>query len=311
LNLRGVEASARFNSIMAAGMGAVIIVFLAMSIRYLVGAASGEHVDLARPFYDPGTWRLGSVLNATSIAVLTYIGFDGISTLSEEVENPRRNILLATVFTCLAIGILAALEVYVAQLLWPASAPFKPEETGFAQAAGRAAPWMFTMIMMTLMIANSGSGAGAQLGAARLLYGMGRSGALPPGFFAYVDPQRRVPRNNVILVGAIALGGAFVLRFTGGFDLGAQMLNFGALIAFMGVNLATFKHYFLRQKQHSFGNLVPPLVGFAVCGLLWWNLSATAKIAGSIWMAVGIAYGAWKTRGFRGDLVTFDAPADS
>jgi putrescine importer len=311
LNLRGVEASARFNSIMAAGMGVVIVLFLAMSARYLFGHATGEPVNFVRPFYDPSSWRLGSVLASTSIAVLTYIGFDGISTLSEEVENPRRNILLATVFTCLAIGILAALEVYVAQLLWPASQPFNPPETGFAVAAGRAAPWMFTTIMVTLMVANSGSGAGAQLGAARLLFGMGRSGALPPGFFAYIDPKRGIPRNNVVLVGLIALGGAFVLRMTGGFDLGAQMLNFGALIAFMGVNLATFVHYFLRQKQRTLGNSLLPLAGFLVCGMLWWNLSATAKIAGSIWMAVGIAYGAWKTRGFRGDLVNFDVPSDS
>jgi putrescine importer len=310
LNLRGVEASARFNSIMAAGMGVVIIVFVAMALRYLFGHVTGAPVDLARPFYDRQTWHTGAVLNATSIAVLTYIGFDGISTLSEEVQNPRRNILLATVFTCLAIGVLAAIEVYVAQLLWPAGQPFDPPETGFARAAGRAAPWMFGMIMGTLMIANSGSGAGAQLGAARLLYGMGRSGALPPGFFAYVDPKRGVPRNNVIAVGLVALAGAFVLRATGGFDLGAQMLNFGALIAFTGVNLAVFVHYFLRQKQHTFGNLVPPLAGFVVCAMLWWNLSATAKIAGSVWMAVGIIYGAWKTRGFRGDLVNFDVPSE-
>jgi amino acid transporter len=310
LNLRGVKASARFNTILAAGMGVVIIVFLAMSLRYLFASMSGVAVVFVRPFYDPKTWHLGSVLNATSIAVLTYIGFDGISTLSEEVENPRRNILLATVFTCLAIGILAALEVYVAQLLWPASAPFSPAETGFAQAARRAAPWMFGMIMGTLMIANSGSGAGAQLGAARLLYGMGRSGALPRGFFGYVDPKRRVPRNNVIVVGLIALAGAFVLKETGGFDLGAQMLNFGALIAFMGVNLAAFVHYFVRQKHHTVGNLVFPLTGFLVCGLLWWNLSVTAKVAGAIWMAVGIAFGAWKTRGFRGNLISFDIPAE-
>src|SRR4030095_14876576 len=133
------------------------------------------------PFYDRETWQLGSVLNANTVAVLAYTGFDGIATLSEEVENPRRNILLATVLTCLAIGILAALEVYVAQLLWPTSQPFTPPATGFARAAG--------------MVANSGSGAGAQLGAARLLYGMGRSGALPPGFFGFVDPKRSVPRN--------------------------------------------------------------------------------------------------------------------
>src|SRR5207248_4749488 len=83
----------------------------------------------------------------------------------------------------------------------------------------------------TLLVANFGSGMGAQIGAARLLYGMGRSKALPESFFGVVDPKRHVPRNNVIFVGAIALAGAFVISY----GLGAEMLNFGALIAFMGV----------------------------------------------------------------------------
>jgi amino acid transporter len=308
LNLRGVKASARFNTILAAGMGVVIVVFLAMCARYVIGHA--QSISFAQPFYDEHTWELGSVLNATSVAVLTYIGFDGISTLSEEVENPRRNILFATVLTCLLIGILAAVEVYAAQLVWPAGEAYPSEETAFAHAAGRAAPWLFVVIVATLLVANGGSGTGAQLGAARLLYGMGRSGALPPGFFGYVDPVRRVPRNNVWLVGGIALAGAFVLELSGGYDLGAQLLNFGALIAFMGVNLATFVHYFLRRRERTLGNFLPPLAGFAICLLLWLNLSATAKVVGAVWMAAGIAFGAWKTRGFRGELVNFDLPPD-
>jgi amino acid transporter len=310
LNLRGVKASARFNTILAGGMGVVIVLFLACSIRWIAGHASGGGEYFLQPFYDRQTWELGSVLNATSVAVLTYIGFDGISTLSEEVENPRRNILLATVLTCLLIGVLAAVEVYVAQLVWPSSEAFPAEETAFAHAAKRAAPWMFEVIMITLLVANGGSGTGALLGAARLLYGMGRSGALPPTFFGYVDPKRRVPRNNVWLVGGIALAGALVLERSGGYDLGAQLLNFGALIAFMGVNLATFVHHFVRQRERTFGNSVPPLAGFAICLLLWLNLSVTAKVVGAAWMVVGIAFGAWKTRGFRGELVNFDLPPE-
>jgi amino acid transporter len=309
LNLRGVKASARFNTILAGGMGVVIVIFLACAAKYVIGHSSGG-ASLAQPFYDPATWDMSSVLNATSVAVLTYIGFDGISTLSEEVENPRRNILYATVLTCLLIGVLAAIEVYAAQLIWPTSEPFPAEETAFAHAAGRAAPWMFVVIVVTLLVANGGSGTGALLGAARLLYGMGRSGALPPKFFGYVDPERRVPRNNVWLVGAIALVGAVVLERSGGYDLGAQLLNFGALIAFMGVNLATFVHHFVRQKERTFGNSVPPLAGFTICLLLWLNLSTTAKVVGAVWMVVGIAFGAWKTRGFRGELVNFDLPPE-
>jgi amino acid transporter len=249
--------------------------------------------------------------------VLTYIGFDGISTLSEEAENPRRNILLATVLACLVIGILSAVQVYFAQLIWSTGTePYPQVETAFAHAAKRAWPALFTIIIVTLIVANSGSGTGAQLGAARLLYGMGRSGALPPRFFAYIDPRRRIPRNNVLLVGLVALLGALVLEaaakagYTGGYDLGVQLLNFGALIAFMGVNLAAFVRYFIREGKRTFANLVPPLAGFAICLLLWLNLSVAAKVWGAAWLLLGLIFGAVKTRGFQSSLVNFDFPVE-
>jgi amino acid transporter len=135
---------------------------------------------------------------------------------------------------------------------------------------------------------------------------MGRSNALPKSFFGAVDPKRRIPRNNVIFVGAVSLAGAFTMSYA----LGAEMLNFGALIAFMGVNAAAFVRYYVRAEKKQLRNLIPPVLGFAVCLLLWLSLSRTAQIAGSIWMAAGIAFGAWKTRGFQGDLVDFEIPAD-
>jgi putrescine importer len=306
LNIQGVKTSARLNAGLAAVMGAVVVAFFVAAVRYLLGHPHGDPDFFTRPFYDPQLFDLRAVLGGTSIAVLTYIGFDGISTLSEEAENPRRNILLATVLTCVVIGLLSALEVYTAQLLWPASEPFPNVETAFVHAAGRAWPPLFVVVGLTLVIANFGSGMGAQLGAARLLYGMGRSNALPKSFFGVVDPKRHVPRNNVIFVGAVALTGAFFMSF----GLGAEMLNFGALIAFMGVNAAALMRYYVRASEKKLGNLLPPAAGFLICLLLWLNLSTMAKIAGAIWMAVGIAYGAWKTRGFRGDLVDFELPPE-
>ncbi|SPE36941.1 Putrescine:proton symporter, AAT family [Candidatus Sulfopaludibacter sp. SbA3] len=306
LNLQGIRASARMNTALAAGMGVVIAIFFVCAARYIFGHPHGGVGFFTRPFYDPATFAPGAVLGGTSIAVLTYIGFDGISTLSEEAENPRRNILLATVLTCVVIGILSALEVYAAQLAWPASQPFPDETTAFVYAAGRTWGPLFAIVGFTLVVANFGSGMGAQLGAARLLFGMGRSNALPKAFFGVVDSKHRVPRNNVIFVGVVALAGAFVIDY----DLGAQMLNFGALIAFMGVNAAALVRYYVRENEKRLRNLIPPALGFAVCLLLWLNLSRTAQIAGGIWMAAGIAFGAWKTHGFRGELVNFEIPAD-
>lgn len=306
LNVQGVKTSARVNTALAAGMGVVIAAFFVAAARYVFGHPHADAGFFTRPFYDPQLFDMRAVLGGTSIAVLTYIGFDGISTLSEEAENPRRNILLATVLTCVTIGFLSAFEVYAAQLIWPASEAFPNVDTAFVFAAGRAWAPLFHVVGFTLLLANFGSGMGAQLGAARLLFGMGRSNALPKSFFGVVDPKRHVPRNNVIFVGAIALVGAFILSF----GLGAEMLNFGALIAFMGVNAAAFVRYFLRADEKKIGNLLPPIAGFCICLLLWLNLSSTAMIAGSIWMAVGIAFGAWKTRGFRGDLVDFELPPE-
>ena len=165
--------------------------------------------------------------------------------------------------------------------------------------------FLFQLVNFTILIANVGSGMGSQLGAARLLYGMGRSDGIPKKFFGAIDSKYHL-RNNVILVGAIALVGAFFISY----DQGAEMLNFGALIAFMGVNVASMVHYFVRATERTIFDLVFPLIGFVVCGFIWLNLSHKALLLGVVWMAVGIAYGAYKTRGFQSNLVTFDVPAD-
>jgi len=314
LNVQGVKTSARVNTALAAGMGVVITIFFVAAVRYLFGNPHDGATFFTLPFYNPQMWNAKAVLGGTSVAVLTYIGFDGISTLSEEAENPQRNILLATVLTCVVIGILSALEVYAAQLVWPASQPYPNVDTAFTFVAGRTWPPLFVIVGFTLLVANFGSGMGAQLGAARLLYGMGRSNALPKSFFGAVESKRHVPRNNVLFVGGLALAGAFLLPAIAGeatgYELGANLLNFGALIAFMGVNAAAFVRYYLHEEKKKLGNLLPPVLGFVICFLLWWNLSTKARIFGAIWMAAGIGFGAWKTHGFRGDLVDFELPPE-
>jgi putrescine importer len=308
LNLRGVQTSARINQILCAVMGAVIVVFFWYTIRHIFNLPQYPEAYFLRPFYNPQTFTVNRVFHGTSVAVLTYIGFDGISTLSEEVDNPRRNIFLATVLVCVITGFLAAAEVYGAQLLSPQYEFGVSEvENAFSHVAAIAGgPLLTKAISLTLLIATIGSGMGSQLGAARLLYGMGRSGAIPKKFFGAIHPKTRIPANNVVVVGAIALIGAFLITY----DNGAELLNFGALIAFMGVNLAALTHYYIRGKDRTVGQLIPPVMGFFICLFIWIHLSKLAMVVGSIWMIAGIAYGAWKTRGFQSDLVNFDVPSD-
>lgn len=307
LNLRKIQATAQTNKILAGVMGAVIAWMLAATVRFVGSLPNLEASYFLRPFYDPNTFSIGSLSTGTSIAVLTYIGFDAISTLSEEVRNPRRNILLATVLVCLLTGILSAIEVYAAQIVWPHGEKFPDVDTAYVHVAGRAGGiWLFHAINLTLLVATIGSGSGAQLAGARLLYGMGRDGALPKGVFGQLDARTAAPRNNVLILGAISLAGAFLLTY----QLGAELLNFGAFIGFIGVNASALLRYWVRSGEKKLTNLAPPLMGMIICGYMWWSLRWPAKIAGLAWLMVGIAYGGYKTKGFRRDLVKFEAPPE-
>jgi putrescine importer len=301
MNLRGIESSSRTNSFIAAGLGVVIILFLGAAARYLFLHPPAGVADWTRPFYDPQTFSFSAVSAGASLAVLTYIGFDGISTLSEEVHNPRRNILLATVMVCIITGLLASLQVYAAQLVWPGTT-FPDQDTAFCYVAGKAGgQWLFHAVNLALLVATIGSGSGAHLGAGRLLYGMGRDNAIPKKFFGAVNPRTRVPSNNIILVGAITLAGAFLLTY----PMGAQLLNFGALIAFMGVNASSFVRYFLRNEHKTFWHLIVPVLGFSICLYLWFSLGFKAKIVGLSWLIAGVLYGAYRTSWFRKPLNFF------
>ncbi len=309
LNLRAVETSARINDALAAGMTIVVVIFFAFVARFLWGFHHYGADFLTQPFYNPETFSFRGVFRGTSIAVLTYIGFDAISTLSEEAENPKRNILLATVLVCVVTGVLSSLEVYAAQLVW-GSKPFPAAmvESAFPLVARQAGGFfLFHLLNFTILIANVGSGMGAQLAAARLLYGMGRSGAIPRAFFGAIEPERHIPMNNIVFIGAIALAGAFLISY----ERGVQLLNFGAFIAFMGVNAAAFVHYFRREHDKHWLNSVSPALGFLICFFIWLNLSRAARIAGTIWLAAGIVYGAVRTKGFRAGLVSFEVGADN
>lgn len=287
LNLRGVQSSSHVNTLLAVGMSMVVVIFIACAIHYIAVVARPMGGQWLLPFYDPATFAPGRIFHGTSIAVLTYIGFDGISTMSEEVENPRRNILLATVLTCFVIGVLSAIEVYLAQLAWPGRTPFPLAivDTAFVQVAHRVGGnLLFHLLNATLLIANMGSGIAAQFGAARLLYGMGRADALPKRFFGVISPTTHIPRNNVLLLGGITLLGTFMMTF----EQGAELLNFGAFIAFIGVNAASLIHYKFRSQEKVAFAALSPLCGIVVCTFIWFNLNLNAKLLGAAWIVIGL-----------------------
>jgi putrescine importer len=305
LNLRGIRTSARANKILLIAMCVVIATFLFLAVQFLFHAGGWSGLISTKPFYDPQTFDGHKIWMATSFAALTYIGFDGITTLSEDVENPKRNVLLATVLVCFLTGIFAGLEVYLGQRVWPDWHTFANLETAFMDVCQRVGGMpLFQAMGAILVLASLGSGLAGGLGAARLLFGMGRDGVLPRKFFGHLHPNTNTPTYNILLIGLVSFVGAVVLNYVGNaYEHAAELLNFGAFLAFMGVNLSTFWYFCIAMRRKGrrriLGDAILPLAGFAFCALIWWNLNTLAKTVGGIWFAIGITYIAVTTRGFR------------
>ena len=312
LNLRGIRSSARTNKVLLFFMFGVIGVFVVLALRYLFYGQGWSGLFSLQPFYDPRTFNSHRIWTATSFAALTYIGFDGVTTLSEEVENPKRNVLLATVLVCVFTGVLGGFEVYLGQRVWPNWHTFPNLVTAFMDICHRVGGvFLFNAMGLILILAALGSGITGGLGAARLLYGMGRDNVLPRRIFGHISRNTGTPSHNILLIGFLSFGGAVVLNHIGdAYEHAGELLNFGAFLAFMGVNLATFWQFTVvagsKYKRRVLSDTVLPLTGFVFCALIWWNLNSLAKTIGGIWFALGLVYAAVKTRGFRAGPVMID-----
>lgn len=304
LNLIGIRSSARANKILLAAMCIVIALFFVLGARFLFHHGQWSALFSLAPLYTPSTFNMHEIWGATSFAALTYIGFDGITTLSEEVENPGRNVMLATVLVCLLTGLLAGAEAYLGQLIWPNWHAFPNLETAFMDVCHRVGgPFLFQAMGVVLILAALGSALTGGLGAARLLFGMGRDGVLPRKFFAHLHSETNTPTYNIILIGAVAWGGAIALNYVGSaYEHAGELLNFGAFLAFMGVNLSSFWHFGLLRKggkRRVLMDIALPIFGFVFCAFIWWNLSILAKIVGGIWFLLGLSWLAATTHFFR------------
>jgi amino acid transporter len=125
---------------------------------------------------------------------------------------------------------------------------------------------------------------------------MGRDGVLPRRTFGRLSEKSNTPAFNILLIGALTLAGCFTFSY----EHSAEVLNFGAFLAFMGVNAAVIRTFYLQdRKRNLLRDLLVPAVGFAFCAAIWWSLPTLARWIGSIWILVGFAYLGALTRGFR------------
>lgn len=296
VNLLGVKSVSRVNVFLVAFMFIAVFYFLGASFNALNHGVGWGISSLA--FYNPANFNISALLLGTSIACFSFMGFDAMTTLAEEVHEPSKTLATATISVCFFMAVVFILQAFCAQAVFPDWNQFQSADTAFMEAAGAAGGQLLVTFLSIAMIAGAFANAiDSQAGVARVLYAMGRDEVIPKKVFAYLHPKTKVPVYTLVILALIAVIGA-----SQDMNTIITMINFGALIAFMCVNLSVIFHYYIKDKKRSGMDfvkyLIVPALGFLACLTLFVSLSPNAKIAGTIWVSIGLLYVLISTRFF-------------
>lgn len=295
LNVLGIRLVAGMNVVLVGAQGVFIATFLIMSFLTVSGRSASA--DLVAPFYS-ADFSLTAVTAGAAILCLSFLGFDAISTLSEEAREPRRTIPKAIVLCTVFCGLLFVLMSWVGHLVRPDWRSFsEPDSASVEVMVSAGGDFLAAFFTAAYVAACFASAMAAQSAVSRILFSMGRDGTLPERVFARIHPKFRTPHLATLAVGVVSL-----LACVMSLDQAAALVSFGALIAFTFVNLCVIKHYAIGQGKRRGADLVryvlTPGIGVALTAWLWTSLSSLTFVIGLSWVAAGLLLLVRLTRGF-------------
>jgi amino acid transporter len=294
VNILGVNVVTKVSWVLFALQGIVLLAFVIGTIRLLVTGAIQPNVVA---FYNPAHFNVSGVLQATGIVIVSYLGFDAISTLSEEAEDPHHSVGRAIILSIIGIGLLFVIVTTLAGFVAPDYQNLDPNTAflGILQRVG--GTWLVKLADVTIILSfGFASGQEGQTAISRILYAMGRDGILPRQL-AVLHQKYRTPVVSIVLVGLISL----VLSLTLSQATVSNLVSFGALFGFILLNLSVIWKFYIKGDHRVLSTikyLVSPLIGFGVSTWIFLSLTSEAKIVGAAWIAVGIAILLFQTKFF-------------
>ena len=294
INVTGIVLTDRVNKTLTLLVVTLIGIFIAYCLAYLGGNPPASFTD---PFWNNAT-TVGGVAAAAAIAAYAFLGFDAVSTLSEETKNAQRNIPRAILLTVLVGGIIFVVVSYIMQLVHPGGDFEHAATAAYSMQVLVGGQFYANMTNMLFIIGGFASGLAIQASTSRLLYVMGRDGVLPRRLFGRLHPRTKTPIFNLVLVGAVAM-----LALNISLETATSFINFGAFLAFTAVNFCVIA-YFIRNRRQGkrlsiIGFIVLPILGAAVDIYLLTQLSPIAITIGCCWIGLGVVYLTFLTKGFR------------
>lgn len=297
LNVVGVKLAAQVNVLLVVVQIVVAAAFIYFAVRNIANGDNGSGLSLL-PF-DPTGVPAGALLGGASLLALSFLGFDAVTTMSEEAIRPTIDIPRAILIIVIAAGIFFVAVTYTMQVLFPDVSTVGDIVGASPEIARHIGGAVFQALFVGgYMFAVLGCGLTQQMSAARLLYAMGRDGTLPGLVFGRINRRTGVPIINIILIAVLASSAMFL-----DLESAASLINFGAYVAFAAVNLslilASAKHLRPTGRIGVWAGYVLPALGIAINLALWLSLDTNAKIVGTVWALAGFTFLVVRTRAFR------------
>jgi len=298
VNIRGIKLANGANIFITIFGLAFIILFCVLTIQSILQGEGTGQLFTSLPFYNPKE-SFSFIIAGAALLCFSFLGFDSVTTFSEETIQPEKNIPRAVFIITIVGGLVFTTISYITHNVWPNYMSFKNADAASHEIilliGGN---FVDTIFLVFTAVGIFGSAMASQASAARVLYAMGRDGQLPKKFFGSLHPKLKTPVNNILVISLISLL-ALVLSLT----IVASFINFGAFLAFTFVNLSVIGYYFIRKQQRTikgtFLYLIVPLIGAVLDIWLLLNLDTYSKILGAIWALAGIIYLTYLTKGFK------------
>ena len=296
INIMGLKLANTVNALLMIVQFLVLAAFVGLCIHYIGGDASKPLWTLT-PFFN-GDMQMPLIMSGAAIACYSFLGFDAVSTLTEETRDPRRTIPKAIMLITLIGGMIFVGVSYFVQLAHPSFQFESVDSAAYEIARNIGGDVFVTLFLIGLIVGQFASGLSAQASGSRLLFAMGRDGVLPKSFFGTLNERYGTPVNSILLCAVVALL-ALKLDVT----TSTSFINFGAFLAFSLVNLSVIFHYWIggekRGPRELLLFLIFPLIGLLADLWLMISLDKLAIMLGVSWLAIGCIYLAWLTGGFR------------
>ncbi|MNZ29247.1 Putrescine importer PuuP [compost metagenome] len=296
INIVGLKLANGINALLMLVQFLVLIAFVALCVHYVGGDASTPLWSI-KPFFN-GDMQMPLIMSGAAIACYSFLGFDAVSTLTEETRDPRRTIPRAIMLITLIGGLIFVGVSYFVQIAHPSFQFDSVDSAAYEIARNIGGDLFVSIFLIGLIVGQFASGLSAQASGSRLLYAMGRDGVLPKSFFGTLHERFGTPINSILLCAVVALL-ALKLDVT----TSTSFINFGAFLAFSLVNLSVIFHYWIGGENKGLREFVLfllfPFIGLAADVWLMVSLDHLAVYLGLSWLAIGVVYLAVLTGGFR------------